>query len=232
MKRIFQCKICGKEIAALGFGYHVSRLHNMSSKEYYDKYLKQPGEGLCKVCGKPTKHYRVGRYLKYCSNACSNADGEVIEKKSKTLQKNYGVDFVLQIHGMQSKIEKYKLKYDGIVFDSSYEVQYYIYCKDHNIKCIFHPEGLWYEDENGKRHKYFPDFLINDNEYIEIKSSWFLDNKERNNNTDKSKYNFMVNVATILTEKELVNVFEYINKKYDLHGRKNFRSELLKGNIK
>ena len=45
--------------------------HRMSSKDYYDKYIKQDGEGLCKRCGKPTK-YGDFKYRVFCSRKCSN----------------------------------------------------------------------------------------------------------------------------------------------------------------
>lgn len=43
------CQICKKETVPLGMPGHL-RKHNMSTKEYYDKYLKKSNEGICYVC--------------------------------------------------------------------------------------------------------------------------------------------------------------------------------------
>lgn len=42
------CKICG-ELTVLS--KHI-RKHNLTTKEYYDKYLKKDNEGICPVCNK------------------------------------------------------------------------------------------------------------------------------------------------------------------------------------
>ena len=47
-----QCKICGKQSKRLG--QHVSMMHKISAKDYYDKYLKQLNDGICPMCGKET----------------------------------------------------------------------------------------------------------------------------------------------------------------------------------
>jgi hypothetical protein len=69
-----KCEICGKE-----FGNYKSlsahfRTHKITSKEYYDKFFKKEGEGICPVCGKETnfKNIRDG-YHKFCSNKCARS---------------------------------------------------------------------------------------------------------------------------------------------------------------
>lgn len=43
----------------------------MSVQEYYDKFFKQEGEGICKICGKPTKYNGINKgYGEYCSVEC------------------------------------------------------------------------------------------------------------------------------------------------------------------
>lgn len=66
-----KCEICGKEYEKNGFGKHIYLSHNMHAKEYYDKYIKQPGEGICPVCGKETTFRGEWRYLKFCSHKCA-----------------------------------------------------------------------------------------------------------------------------------------------------------------
>ena len=45
---------------------HIFLIHKLTSKEYYDKFLKQPGEGFCLYCGKPTEFKNL-ESLKYIS---------------------------------------------------------------------------------------------------------------------------------------------------------------------
>lgn len=64
------CLICKKEFSKNGLKYHISQTHKISSKDYYDKYFKKEGEGICK-CGKETVFRGLYEgYRKYCSLSC------------------------------------------------------------------------------------------------------------------------------------------------------------------
>lgn len=58
--------------------------------------------------------------------------------------------------------------YKGFWCDSSWELAWIIYQLDNNIEFIRNKEGFEYVFENKKR-KYYPDFILNTGEYIEIK---------------------------------------------------------------
>lgn len=61
------CRICGQETNALGMPGHCKK-HGLNTKEYYDKFCK---EGVCKICGKPTKFGTITTgYNKTCSRKC------------------------------------------------------------------------------------------------------------------------------------------------------------------
>ena len=65
-----------------GLGHHIRNRHGMSSEEYYIKYLKRdPSEGICKQCGKPTlfRSIRTG-YQEFCGVKCSNVNKEKNDK--------------------------------------------------------------------------------------------------------------------------------------------------------
>jgi hypothetical protein len=71
-----KCEICGKEFKNYkSLGAHL-RTHKITSKEYYDRFLKKDGEGICPVCGKETsfKNLNLG-YYNFCSCKCA-ASGE------------------------------------------------------------------------------------------------------------------------------------------------------------
>ncbi|MCR4286048.1 MAG: endonuclease domain-containing protein [Candidatus Kaiserbacteria bacterium] len=69
------CLVCNKGFKRLGG--HVIDAHKMTSKQYYDKFLKLEGEGCCLMCGKETKfsasYKRAKRkgYDRFCSISCS-----------------------------------------------------------------------------------------------------------------------------------------------------------------
>ena len=80
-----QCAICGK---ICDIKNHIKE-HNIKSKDYYDKYIKLPDEGICKTCGKLTP-YRglIGGYPQlYCSNKCK-AQNPIEKAKHSATMKN------------------------------------------------------------------------------------------------------------------------------------------------
>lgn len=92
MKLKVKCAICKKEFDNItGVSYHI-RTHNITSKEYYDKYMKKEGEGICPVCGNETKFItlKLG-YYKHCSTKCSNNDEETKKAREETCLEKFGV---------------------------------------------------------------------------------------------------------------------------------------------
>lgn len=72
-----QCLKCNCIISVRSFLKHILNEHNLSEKEYYDLYLKQSDEGLCKNCGKQTRFYSMSRgYSPCCSNSCGAQIGQ------------------------------------------------------------------------------------------------------------------------------------------------------------
>ena len=96
------------------------------------------------------------------------------KKKSKeTCVERYGVEHYSQT----SKFAKYhrkQIEYDGLTFDSNWEVIVYKYCKENNISCEYQPDIIFEYEYNDKKHYYHPDFLINGKLY-EVKGDHFFD---------------------------------------------------------
>jgi len=101
-----ECKICCFEFKSYrSLSLHIVQTHKISSKNYYDKYLKKKDEGICSECGKETKFSNINSgYVKHCSLKCSNSSSVVKDKKTQSNLKKYGVT-----HAM--KLEKFKDKY-------------------------------------------------------------------------------------------------------------------------
>ena len=52
--KFLMCEECMHEFTSIRkLSYHINIRH-YGTKAYYDKWLKEKGEGLCKICGKET----------------------------------------------------------------------------------------------------------------------------------------------------------------------------------
>lgn len=94
---------------------------------------------------------------------------EIMKQRNK---EKYGVENVMQVPEIRAKIHK-KWYYDNVYFDSSWELIYYIWLKDNNIKFKYQKDKLPYY-YNNEIHYYEVDFTIN-GKYIEIKGPQFFD---------------------------------------------------------
>ena len=86
----YTCKICNREFKTMrALSYHIHFSHNMSGKEYYDKFFKKENDGICAYCGKPTPFLGLADgYQKYC---CAKCGGKGSSKQGKeTMLKKYG----------------------------------------------------------------------------------------------------------------------------------------------
>lgn len=172
------CETCGKVMSVkYGSGRFCSRRcanthrHSDASKlklsntlkskvhtvKELNKNLYDNNPNLCLVCKSPIEYDK--RYNKTCCKQCRDIllSIEAVERCSKNINHT---------------TVRYRYKYGtykGIHCDSSWELAFVIYLIDHNIK--FHrntSESFQYEYK-GKRHSFFPDFIIED-VYYEIKN--------------------------------------------------------------
>ena len=90
-------------------------MHNMTIKDYYDKFYKKENEGICPVCGKSTKFIRfVEGYRVFCSSKCAANYLETIEKRKATNFKKIGVCFPLQNESIKNKTKNTILEKYGV----------------------------------------------------------------------------------------------------------------------
>ena len=129
---------------------------------------------------------------KYCSKKCARkaATANYIKHYQETYGENVTNGFQLQsikdaiaqahlkklgvTHPMKSRSvwlkTRKKYVYDGIKFDSSWEIVYYEYLKQHGIPFEYQPKADFSYAANGTNHNYYPDFFLpNENVYVEIK---------------------------------------------------------------
>lgn len=96
--------------------------------------------------------------------------------------------------------------YDGVFFDSQWELAFWIYCKDHKIPIRKNTKKFYYKI-NGKEHYYLPDFVVNDNQITEIKGY-----KTELSEMKKD----LVKDIKILYRSDLKYVFDYMKSEYNL----------------
>ena len=201
-------------------------------KKYGKKYFLQTEEGKEKIKQTCLNRYGVknysstdefkARYKKTCLDRygldSTNKLEKVQKKKEETCLKKYGIKYACLLN------KKAFYSFDNIIFDSSWELAYYIWLKDKNINFIYHPtdKEFKYLDNNGKERQYYPDFKVL-NEYVEIKGNQFFKNGEfispYSNKEEKlkakNKYNCMIeNNVKILKKEDLKDVLKYAKNKF------------------
>ena len=137
-KKEWKCEVCGEVFETnQKWTAHIHKKHNMTSKDYYDKYLKKPGEGFCLNCGKPTRLWNctIG-YFKCCNSKCQY---EYAKKKPKRGKKSKRIEHV-------KKYGKYKCEICGnqTNYLGGHIIQaHHITCKEYYDKYLRKPgEGI------------------------------------------------------------------------------------------
>lgn len=180
------------------------------------------------------KQKKVQTLLKHFGVDVSFKAEEVKLKSRKTVLEKYGVEYIQQSPEFHSKIRKL-YKYDGISFDSKYEVYFYIYHKELLKNNISRGKRFSYLYGN-KINYYFCDFLLN-GKNVEIKGNHLfrdeklyypyknlIDNNEMQNKLDaKSECMWQNNVVVILTESdEMKNIITKVDEIYGKNYVKSF----------
>ena len=137
---------------------------NICQEKWGVDYYLQTEEAKEKTKQYNQKHFGVDHYSQ--SNECK-------EKVKQTNIKNCGYPSYTQSPEFAKKHRK-RVEYDGLTFDSSWEVEVYKFCKEHNIPCEYQPNITLEYMFQDKIHYYHPDFLINGKLY-EVKGEQFFD---------------------------------------------------------
>ncbi len=127
-----------------------------------------------------------------------------------TTFETYGVEHYSQTNNF-AKYHRKRIQYDGLTFDSSWEIKVYKYCMENNILFEYQPSISFEYVYNDKIYIYQPDFLINGRLY-EIKGDHFFVNGKMINPYDRSqddkymkKYECMKNNGIIIITKSHIN---------------------------
>lgn len=100
---------------------------------------------------------------------------------------------------------------DGITFDSSWELAFYIYLRDYGIPFEYHPNIEFpykIDEDDTKFHVWKPDFKVHD-KYVEIKGNHLAEGK------DKNKMEFLDNLGVdVITGSDIKPFLDYVANKY------------------
>lgn len=148
---------------------------------------------ICLICG--NKVYN--KKCKYCSEECRKIGRH---QKLSDLARNHNFG------GYEpNSIKKYHHgNYKGIHYDSSWELAYLVWNIEHNIDIKRCNEVRTYITEDNKIHRYFPDFIVN-NEIIEIKGYF---NKVAQLKAEQNPD------IHILKHEDLKDIIQYVINKY------------------
>lgn len=150
-------------------------------------------EKTCPICGKIFFVEKCNIDKIYCSRECYNNDTNLKYRKKNGGGKRHGSG--------RGKKGWYK----GYFCDSSWELAFVIYNLEHGIKFERNKQGFEYEFD-GEKHKFYPDFILEDGTYVEIKG--YFDDK----NKEKIKC-FNKNII-ILSRNEIKQYIDYVEEKY------------------
>jgi hypothetical protein len=95
--------------------------------------------------------------------------------------------------------------YKNYYCNSSWELAWVIYQLEHNTNFKRNKEGFKYQFE-GKEYKFYPDFIIDDNQYVEIKG--YMGKK------NEAKINSFPHKLIVIDRKKIKPYINYVIKKY------------------
>jgi len=145
---VFHCEICDCDFN--GVQTHLYHKHSLTSKQYYDQYLKKNGDGVCIICGNETQFYRIsmGGYLKHCIH-CVSKDKRVKIKKEETCLNHFGVSNPMKHSDIKDVYKKNNLANHGYEWPMQRsEIQE----KSKNTCLIKYKKSRYSETDQFKKH--------------------------------------------------------------------------------
>ena len=231
------CDICNKEFKTyVGLSCHIRQSHNISSKEYYDKYIKKEGEGFCEMCQKPTsfRNLHIG-YSRFCSKKCIQNSEETKSKIQQTCLDRYdskniyaseygkqkcretwlenlGVENPFQSEEIKEKIKQTNLeRYNSEYSFQSKEIK----DKIKNTKEERYGNSNYNNIEKARKtnlKKYGVDCVLKREDVVKLKNS--EENKRKQYNTKKRNNSFNTSKTEKQLELELRKLFPDLKTQY------------------
>lgn len=167
----------------------------IGTKEYKEKMSQVSS----KMLSNPKNREKISLSLKKYNNSLSQEQKELRGRKLSLALK--GKNGGIRCGGGRGKHGWYK----GYRCNSSWELAFVVYNLDHNIKFERNTKGFEYRYKN-KNYKYYPDFLMEDGSFVEIKG--YMDDK------NEAKVNQFKNQLEIIDEIKIKAYINYVIEKY------------------
>lgn len=229
-KVTFICNKCGKEYSQMYQKCREKLLSEIPLCQFCsrsDAHVNPSQEDLSKRLKTKLEKYGKGNNIEKIQQTMLEKYGHInpfrlqSKKVKSTMLKRYGAENPQQVEKIHNKIQsKSNKKYgrktisENLHYQSKPEKIFIDECLKHNLN-IKDAKCFWYEFD-GKKHRYFPDFMINNTIY-EIKSNhhWWKEEVEsgvaklKKECVLKNGYEFI-----LLFDDEIKN---FVNKKYGEH---------------
>lgn len=240
------------------FNISITALNKILSDNYIEKHdvykVKQLSinEGTFKIppSTKGKHHYNDGvknyfvtdneaKKLNLFEGFIKMSDEKIKERQVKTEETNLKRYGVKQYNNREKSVKTYNENihfksywYNGVSFDSSWELALWIYAKDHNEDIVRSPGYIEYY-VNDNKYKYYPDFKYKDY-LIEIKGDHlYKDNLLGGCYVNCSKFNLdraqaktncmLENNVKLYLKKDIQFALDYVNKTYGKNYLKSFK---------
>lgn len=231
------CDICNKEFKTyVGLSCHIRQSHNITSQEYYDKYIRKEGEGFCNVCQKPTsfRNFHIG-YSRFCCGKCVQNSEETKSKIQQTCLDRYdsknvyaseygkqkcretwlenlGVENPFQSEEVKGKIKQTNLeRYNSEYSFQSKEIK----DKIKNTKEERYGNSNYNNIKKARKtnlEKYGVDCVLKREDVVKLKNS--EENKRKQYNTKKRNNTFNTSKTEKELEVELRKIFPDLKTQY------------------
>jgi hypothetical protein len=175
-------KSCSKSLLNIykfkGDEIKEKRLNTLSEK--YGEKLQSSSPFSVKEIQKQAKKVIKERYgTEYITKI-----PEIVKKIKKTCLERYGAENITQTNDY-AKYHHKRVEYNGLTFDSGWEVIVYQYCINHNLNFEYQPNIQFKYYYKGKEKIYQPDFLIEGKLY-EVKGDQFFEGDKMINPYDRT----------------------------------------------
>lgn len=179
-------------------------------KEVVD--LRYSGWGVPEIASKINKKVEFVTYVLSHAEFSDKEKIEIDQKvKERTLQRRHAGE-LKPVGGIRQGVERSKFGYyKGIYCSSTYELCWVIYNLDHGNEVKRFDGFLECQEQN---FKYYPDFIQNENEIIEIKG--YEDESVARKTALAENMGYKV---TLLKEAELKHMFKYVDETYGVKPR-------------
>lgn len=195
-----RCKLNPNKIIS-GFEIHNNKIKSGERFIWNKGLTKETDERIQNIANTYKNNLKTGK-IKHWATGLTKETDERVKLISEKLKNNPNGGGYRE-HSGYGKSGWYK----NIFCNSTWELAYVIYCLDNNInikRCNLYYEYL---DENDNIHKYYPDFIINNEQIIEIKG--FI-----SNNWKLKEHVAISNNVKILYKNDMKIILDYVIGKY------------------